>query len=57
MESLNFLAQYDPNGYGPLFYEEPDREYQVEEDNTIEQHYVIASNMFFEEHRYRNYAS
>jgi len=56
MNTLNFLAHYEPDGYGPLFYEEEEREYNIEEDNTIEQNYVIASNLYFEEHRMRNYA-
>ena len=37
MYTLNFLAHHEPDGYGPLFYEEEEREYGVEEDNTIEQ--------------------
>jgi hypothetical protein len=56
MNTLSFLAHYEPDGYGPLFYEEEEREYNIEEDNTIEQNYVIASNLYFEEHRMRNYA-
>lgn len=56
MNTMNFLAHYEPDGYGPLFYEEEEREYNIEEDNTIEQNYVIASNLYFEEHRMRNYA-
>ena len=36
MNTLNFLAHYEPDGYGPLFYEEEEREYyHIADDEPI----------------------
>ncbi|MBQ8156785.1 hypothetical protein IJ102_00070 [Candidatus Saccharibacteria bacterium] len=57
MDALNFLAKYEPAGYGPLFYEEPEVEYQLEDtENYSIDNYALAYVRYAEERRVRNFA-
>ena len=58
LEVMNFIADYHPDGYGPLFYESQAADYHLEDQTPP----AVApastiSQTYFAEHRWRSYAS
>lgn len=58
MEGMEWIANYDPSGYYPLHYEEPEEErIEIEDDSIIDSGLVaITNNLFHEERRIKNFA-
>ena len=58
MEFIAWLHDYDPIGYAPYIYDEPEEEKLfIEETEDYGSVIALIPNLFFEEHRVRNFAA